>query len=151
MTTKCPECGAELAPGKDCEDFFNLCLAHEYENPVSYGRVHHLTVACYMLQHNAYSREGWLAARDLVAQSLQHGMTPAELLKEKRSSVDSGSRKWSITRGKKIPGFDRIVWTRTIAAVRLDDPETYCADVKLWAASVLADTESRIRELEAGR
>ncbi len=53
MTNKCPECGAELPPGERCEERFNLCLALEYENPAAYGRVHHLTVACYMLQHNA--------------------------------------------------------------------------------------------------
>lgn len=151
MTNKCPECGAELPPGELCEDRFNLCLAHEYENPVSYGQVHHLMVACYMLQHNRYSREGWLGARQIVFQSLKQGATPAELRKRNRQRVDSGHRKWSVTRGERIPGFERIAWTRTIADVRMDNPETYCADVKLWATSVLADTESLVRELDTGR
>jgi hypothetical protein len=43
-------------------------MALEYENPSAYGAVHHLTVACYMLQHNAYSRDVWLEARKMLAQ-----------------------------------------------------------------------------------
>jgi hypothetical protein len=95
-----------------------------------------------MLQHNAYSREAWVEARKMVAQCIQDGVTPAEIREMNRSKFDRGRRKWSVTKGAKLAEFDTIVWSRTIADVRLDDPEVYCADVKLWAMSVLSDSQS---------
>ncbi len=61
--------------------------------------------------------------------------------------VDDGHRNWSITKGIKLAEFDTIVWSRTLADVRTDDPETYCSDVSLWAGSILEDTESLILKL----
>jgi hypothetical protein len=58
-----------------------------------------------------------------------------------RSRFDSAHRAWSVTSGPKLEGFDTLVWSRTIADVRLDDPETYYADIRLWAVSVMRDTE----------
>jgi hypothetical protein len=40
-----------------------------------------------------------------------------------------------------MAGLDGIIWTRTIADVRLDSAEAYREDVLRWAESVLADTE----------
>jgi hypothetical protein len=146
MTIKCPQCGAEYAAGGDCGSRFNLCLALEYENPSAYGAVHHLTVICYMLQHNVYSHESWLKAIEMLRGFIQQGVTPADVRKRTRGELDSGRRKWSVTKGARFPKFKDITWTRTVADVRLDSPETYCADVTLWAASILADTEPFIRE-----
>ena len=114
----------------------------EFENPATFGAVHHLTVACYMLQHNGYSREGWLEVRKMVAQFVEEGVKPAEVRKRNQSRFDSRQREWSITKGPKLAEFDTITWSRTIADVRLDDPQSYCADVECWAESVLADTET---------
>jgi hypothetical protein len=102
-----------------------------------------------MLQHSEYSREGWLGARKLLDQFIQHGLAPTNARKQNRKQVDSGNRKWNITKGAKIPQVDQVKWTRTIADVRLDSAENYCGDVKRWATSILADTESLIRELSA--
>jgi hypothetical protein len=126
-----------------------LCLAKEFENPTTYGAVHHLTVACYMLQHNEYSREGWLGTRHLLAQFINEGKTPAEVRQQNRHKLDSGQRKWRVTKGAKI-STDGINWTRTIADVRLDNPKVYCADIELWAKSVLADTEKMVGEVLSG-
>ncbi|MCB0192999.1 MAG: hypothetical protein KDJ65_13730 [Anaerolineae bacterium] len=62
MSQKCLHCGANIQPNESCRDRFDLCLALEFENPIAFGAVHHLTVACYMLQHNAYARDVWLEA-----------------------------------------------------------------------------------------
>jgi hypothetical protein len=140
MPPSCPLCGAEFPAGEQCRDRFDLCLAKELENPATYGAVHHLTVACYMLQHNAYSRQGWLGTRELLVQFIEQDKTPAEVRAQNRRKLDSHQRKWSITKGERI-STEGLTWTRTIAAVRLDNPDTYCADVELWAKSVLADTE----------
>jgi len=149
MTHKCPQCGAEYTSDEGCRDRFDLCMALEYENPTAWGSVHHLTVACYMLQHNAYSREVWLEARKMLAQFIQGGITPSDVRKRNRSRFDSAHRAWSVTKGPKLAEFDAIVWSRTIADVRLDDPETYCSDVRLWAISVLRDTESLFQGRES--
>jgi len=142
MSQKCPQCGAEFPSGEQCRDRFDLCLAMEFENPVTFGAVHHLTVACYMLQHNAYSRDVWLEARKMLAQFVQKGVTPAAMRRQNRSRFDSGRRTWSVTKGAKLSEFDTITWSRTIADVRLDYPEVYCTDVKQWAKSILEDTTS---------
>lgn len=148
MSQKCPQCGGEFPPDEQCRDRFDLCLAMEFENPTTYGAVHHLTVACYMLQHNAYSRDAWLEARKMIAQFTQEGITPAEMRKQNRSRFDSGQRTWRVPKGAKLSEFDAIVWSRTIADVRLDNPVIYCADVELWASSVLADTQILVQALQ---
>jgi hypothetical protein len=45
---------------------------------------------------------------------------------------------------------EQIVWTRTVADVRADTPEHYCADVRAWAAAVLVDTAALIQTLNRG-
>src|SRR5512143_2086082 len=102
MPRTCPQCGATCPAGETCQQRFEACLALEYENPGTYGAVHLLTVACYRLQHNLYSRQGWLEARRLVAQNLHLGSSPVEIRKHNQSKLDSGQRKWSVTKGEKL-------------------------------------------------
>lgn len=149
MNVNCSQCSAGFPPGETCRDRFDLCLAKEFEHPDTYGAVHYFTVACYMLQHNEYSRQAWLDTRAGLAQVLRQGLTPAALRKQNRQKLDSSQRKWKVTRGERIPEVDAIDWTRTIADVRLDSPEVYCADVKQWANSLLSDTDALVQELGA--
>jgi hypothetical protein len=142
--TICPQCGAPLTPGETCRDRFNLGQAHEMEDPANFA-VHHLSVPSYMLQHNVYSREGWLNAREGLRQFVEDGLVPADARRRNRIRLDSGHRSWSVTRGPKLPGVERIHWTFTVADVRLDTPEHYCADVRRWAESVLADSANLVR------
>jgi hypothetical protein len=102
---RCPVCGAEFPSGETCRKRFERCLTLDYEHPESYGAVHHLVVACYMLQHNQYSRRGWLEARALVADVVRHGLTPADIRKRNRRSFDSGHRQWKIHAGRKDGRF----------------------------------------------
>jgi hypothetical protein len=137
---KCPSCGAQFLSNETCRERFEYCLTLDYEQPESYGTVHHLVVACYMLQHNQYSRRGWLEARALVEDAIQHGTALADIRKRNRRSYDSSQREWKLTQGEKMAGVDSIQWTRTIADVRMDSAETYAETVWLWAQAVLADT-----------
>jgi hypothetical protein len=93
-----------------------------------------------MLQHNLYSREAWLETRALVRQTIGQEYTPADIRKMNRDGLDSGVRKWSITKGAKLAEFATIRWSRTIADIRLENPEGYVSDVKQWAVDVLDDT-----------
>lgn len=141
MTQNCHQCGATYPTDESCQDRFYLCLALEYENPAAFGAVHHLTVTCFMLQHNAYARNGWLEARNILAQFVHSGVEPAQIRRQLHSQRNSRHRAWSVTKGTKLAELDTILWTRTIADVRFDDPAIYCADVTQWAMSILADTE----------
>jgi spermidine synthase len=142
--------GATLPSGEACEDRFNITQLKELEDPAYYA-VHHLSVLCYMLQHNAYSREGWMAVRDLLLQFVHRDLTPAMARQQNRVRLDNGHRTWSITKGAKLPGVKATAWTFTIAGVRLDTAEVYCADVRRWAESIVEDSEPLIRNLDTAR
>ena len=140
MSTKCPVCGAILPDGTICRELFDLSQIKEIEQP-DYYAVHHLSVLCYMLQHNIYSRSGWLGGRNLLFQFVSGVLTPAAARRKNRKKLDSRKRSWSLTKGEKLPGVESVIWTLTIADIRLDTAEHYCADVRRWAECVLADTE----------
>jgi hypothetical protein len=146
VAQRCPDCGAEFATGEQCRERFDLCLAKELEHPATYGLVHHLTVICYMLQHQGYSRLGWLEARELLVKFIRQGQTPAGVRRQNRQRLDSRRRTWSVTRGEKF-SIAGESWSRTIADVRLDNAEVYQTDVTLWARAVLADTEKLLPDL----
>jgi hypothetical protein len=132
-------CGAALPEGVTCEEVYFAGQAQEQADP-AYYTVHHLSVPCYMLQHNAYSARGWRAVRDLLRRFVEEGLTPEQARQEMQGQA-AGSRKgWSLTRGEKLAGVAEIHWSRTVADVRLDSPEHYCADVLAWARSILEDT-----------
>lgn len=147
MTQNCLQCGADILSGGQCRDRFDQCLALEFENPATFGRVHFLTVTCYMLQHNAYSKEAWLETRKLLAQFIQEGISPANMSKKYQQKLDNSRRNWSITKGTKLTEFDTIHWSRTIADIRLDSPELYCVDVERWAGSIVNDTEAVVQKV----
>jgi hypothetical protein len=143
----CPHCGATSSANETCEDRFNAVLAVELAAP-AYFAVHQLLVISYMLQHNGYSREAWLGMRRLLVQFLA-GLTSEEFRRRDSAALDSGRRTHSITRGPKLAEVDQIVWTRTIAEVRLDTAEHYRADVRAWAESVARDSETLVRLVDA--
>jgi hypothetical protein len=74
------------------------------------------------------------------------GSTLALARQQNRARFDSRHRTWSLTKGARLPGVETIAWTRTIADVRLDTAALYCADVRRWAESVLADSEQLVRD-----
>lgn len=144
MAHTCPHCGATYPTNETCEERFNQLLAVELADS-EYFAVHQLAVPSYMLQHNAYSREGWLGTRQHLTK-LAGGLEPAEARRQLRRSMDSDVRDYSITKGPKLAGVEAIIWSRTIAAIRLDTAAHYCADVQAWAESVIADSETLMRK-----
>jgi hypothetical protein len=146
MLQKCPLCGAENERAGQCRERFEACLALEFENP-AYGAVHHLTVPSYMLQHNEYSRQAWIETWKLLDRFVNQGMTPAAMRQMMAAKFEGKPRKWRFSRGEKLAEFNTIVWSRTIADVRLDDPAVYCADVQRWAASIVADARDLMQML----
>lgn len=143
MPYTCSQCGATYSTDETCEDRFNARQALELMDP-AYFAVHHLSVPCFMLQHNRYSREGWIKVRQVLVGFL-NGLTPEEARRQSRRAVDSGNRTYSFTKGPKLASIEAITWTCTIADVRLDAAEHYCGDVRAWAESIVRDSEEIMR------
>jgi hypothetical protein len=77
---RCPDCGAEQRAGESCEECFHALLAFEAERPEAFGAVHHLTVACYYVQHpRGYSSATLRAWRELIADALDDTASVAQL------------------------------------------------------------------------
>ena len=136
----CSLCGAAPRDGRSCREQFRALLALEYEDPATYGVVHHLTVLCYLLQHPySYSDEAldwvWTALEGSVTQ----GWTADDLRRRARQLVDAGTS----GRGNNQPAHDRqqIAWPVTVADVFRDDPRGHRERVWTWARSILAHRE----------
>jgi hypothetical protein len=132
---RCPECNARWINAPTCEEHFHQMLFWEAENP-ALGEVHHLAVLCYYLQHpSLYSPEGLNEARRLLAEFVEHGMSPAEVRKRNRVRLDSGKRDWKIKATATSHGsYDPpIPWTMTAADVVVGGAESYCDRVRQWA------------------
>lgn len=143
MQSRCPRCGARPAHTY-YQNYFVTCQAQEFEQP-AYFSVHHISVPCYLLQYNRYSREGWLVTRERLLQYVNSEASPSMIADSDCRKFDNGHRTWSFTKGEKLAGVEDIVWSRTIADVRLDTAEHYCADVLAWGKSILSDTEALIQ------
>ncbi|MGA9190946.1 MAG: DUF5946 family protein [Anaerolineales bacterium] len=148
MKSLCPRCGAQLPDTESCQNRFDLTQTKELGAPEFY-QVHHLSVPCYMLQHNTYSAEGWLAVRELLKQFVFQGLSAEEARRQNREMMDTGHRTWSLRKGPKLQDVDKIRWHLTVADVRQDSAEHYCADVRRWAISVLTDSAELVDSLHS--
>lgn len=89
----CDQCGADQSDGVSCEACFHALLAYENEHPVAFGAVHHLTVACYFLQHpRGYRKEVLEMWRALVADSLDGRVTTRALQRRASRRFDGSTR-----------------------------------------------------------
>jgi hypothetical protein len=143
MPVVCSLCGAQLGSDAQCQERFNQCLALEFTHPISFGAVHHLTVPCYLLQHNQYSHQAWLEARKLLQLTLEQQFSPQQLRQYLQHKL-IGTRE-NIRHDHGFAGFNQIVWSRTIADIRLDSEQRYCDDILAWAKSILTDSASVIQ------
>lgn len=123
----CVHCGVD-----DCAATFHQCLVLDFTDP-GYGLVHHLTVAAYMLQHNAYSDEMADTMARFVLRHLDE--PPGEATKrEIRRATDGGQR---VTRREDAKPINPDGgWTHTVADVDLGSAAAYRATVRTWADAV---------------
>jgi hypothetical protein len=137
MDERCKDCGAILADGALCEGYFHQMLFWEAEEPAN-GRVHHLTVLCYHLQHPAlYSPEGLAYGRQLLRRFVVEGESPQTVRQRSGAAVDSGKRQWKIKGTDESHGFYpvQVSWPMNAADVVAGGIENYCENVKKWAAA----------------
>jgi hypothetical protein len=113
-------------------------LFWESKNPDNWA-VHHLTVACYHIQHpSLYSPEALDYAKGLLEAFLIEGRSPDEVRKRNRAQVDSGRRTWKIKGTPDRHGAHpyAVAWTMSTADVIAGGADNYCANVQRWAWSI---------------
>jgi hypothetical protein len=127
------------ADGQTCESYFHQMLFWEAEDPVL-GKVHHLAVLCYYLQHpHLYSPEGLRWAVQLLVAFVEQGAAPAEMRQRERDKLASDKRAWKIAATSAAQGgyANPVAWTMTAADVVAGGATGYIANVEAWAASML--------------
>jgi hypothetical protein len=136
---RCAQCAAPNVDGVTCRDCFDLMLAFENENPAAFGAVHHLTVACYFLQHPAgYTDAALNVWHQAVADGLDGRATTYEL-QRRAGRLFAGSvrvRDSSATPRSWWP----TTWPRTVFDVlrpgETIDAPTYVQRTAQWASAV---------------
>lgn len=140
MSERCAECGALLDAGSTCQATFEEFLALEYTNP-AYGRVHFLTVACFMIQHRRYSDQALGGIYELLRAYFEEQLTDQQLRQRTASSIGHSSRTWKITRQAGDPPLPFVAWSMTISDVarHMQHPDEYCERITAWARVTLQE------------
>lgn len=138
MAEHCPHCGAVLVNGNSCEDVFNSLLALEFSDS-EYGKVHLLTVACYMIQHQQYSDEGLIWIYRQLTRFLYESVPVEHIRREARWETDNRQRNWHMRREPGSASLPEIRWEITIQEVAPSTtaPEQYCRTVTNWARATV--------------
>jgi len=143
---RCLECGATRTEGVSCLDCFHALLAYENEHPPAFGAVHHLTVACYYLQHpTGYAAAALEMWRSLLADALEKGTRPAEFLRRASATFEGATRARDPDAG--IPDGWPSSWPVTVRDVLTPDESPaaseYIARAMRWARSTRTTLSER--------
>jgi len=132
----CAICGADWRAGLTCEDAYHTLLAREFSDPMA-GQVHHLTVICYMIQHDRYSAAAAAWARDMLEKLVVRGLSVADLSAAARSIVHTKTT--PIARDPNAPPLVQPThaWRMTVVdAGRAVNAEEHAVLVTTWARAV---------------
>jgi hypothetical protein len=91
MSGICSLCSAATNIDLTCQDRFNEFLALEFSNP-AYGKVHMLTVSCFMIQHQRNSDPALIWMQEKLSDVLENGVVPSDIRLQMTSDVDQGKR-----------------------------------------------------------
>ena len=136
--TTCPECGADWSVGYTCQDVFDEFLILEFTD-AGYGKVHFLTVACFMVQHGRYSDDGLRWIRGKLREHLEDGKPVHEIRADASGEADQSKRSWKVTRQKNEPPLPKIDWEMTITDIpgTYNSAEEYCQRIEQWGRVTL--------------
>jgi len=140
----CNDCGAELAEGKSCEDYFHELLAVESQVPGSAGELpHFFAVASYNLQHPSAFMPAALAGLRRSLADILAGRAKLDDARKRASHEAEGSTRVLRRDGVDLsPQDDALLatwprqWPMTVRDVCGVSPEQYVERVRLWAMSV---------------
>ena len=144
MALACNDCGAELAEGKSCEDYFHELLAVESQVPGSAGELpHFFAVASYNLQHpSAFMPAALTELRRTLADILA-GRAKMDDARIRARQGAEGSTPVLRPAGLDLSSHDDALlanwpsqWPMTVRDVCGVPPEQYVERVRLWAMSV---------------
>lgn len=142
MATICPECGDALKDASSCQEIFDSFLAMEFSDP-TYGKVHMLTVACFMIQHGRYSDASLVWIEQQLREHLENDKPIEQIRQDAARSASQASRKEKILRYPGAPNLPAIHWSMRIGTVasHYHDAESYCQLVQQWARATLAEMQ----------
>lgn len=121
---RCPSCGA-----LDCEASFHACLAADFSDP-AYGRVHHLVVPAYGLQHGWYTVHAETRMVEFVLDHLDRPPTDHE--RRRIRAVADGP----VQVRARQPRRRHLDWEQHVGDVDRTSAAAYVATVRRWARSV---------------
>lgn len=136
----CTRCGATPRAGLTCRDAFNQLLAFEFADREAFGPVHHLTVACYYLQHpDGYSDDVRAVWRRLISAPEAGREFAVSTMAATRDQFEGAARVREP--GREPPEWWPRHWTHTaLDALAVDEADRTAAGhvrrVRAWAVSV---------------
>lgn len=146
---RCPDCGALVTAVRTCRSAFDELLAFEFITPEAFGPVHHLTVACYYLQHptghGEVVRARWL---ELLKDPDAGRAGAVRIMADMRAAFDGATRVREA--GAEAP----VWWPRRWRLTALDalppkgeamTAEGHVRRVSAWAEGVREEVERRER------
>jgi len=136
----CPECGATIAKGTSCRDYLNEMIKWDFEDFNGAGKVHHLTVLSYNLQHpSVYSQKGLENGISSLQKFILHPDSFKEHDESNRKELASDVRDWKITGTPENHAEYPIKpnWTVLPSDVVRGGLDLYVENVKKWSKSVL--------------
>jgi len=143
----CEQCGSPLVGSERCRGFFDKLLALEFEDRDAFAE-HHLTVACYQLQHpKGFSGEAVEAWCEVVRASLEYGTPPTAIRRAMSARFEGATQ---VRReGSHVAVWWPRRWPMTVRDVvqpeeQIASAATHVQLVRTWAKSVL-DTLDRSR------
>jgi hypothetical protein len=147
MVYTCIKCGAVFDIDENCDDRFNTIQIKELDD-TEYYKVHHLSVPCFMLQHNNYSKKGWIEVYKLLEQFVNNGLKPEFAKVMIQNKFKYLKRNWSITKGEKLIEIGQIKWRFTITDIKYNTAEEYCNSITKWAKNIIEDAEEIIKKIK---
>ena len=136
---RCPECGSLLENVTECREYLNEMVKWDFEDFTGVGRVHHLTVLSYNLQHpSVYSPKGLEDAKGSLKEFLANPESFKEHDARNRRTLSSDARDWKITGTLEDHAKYSMMpqWTITASDVVKGGLPNYVENVKKWAESV---------------
>ncbi|MCE9643052.1 MAG: DUF5946 family protein [Candidatus Andersenbacteria bacterium] len=141
---QCVECGAPLDDGKECRDYLHEMITWDFEDFNGVGKIHHLTVLAYNLQHpSLYSRKGLENAKVSLQEFVRNPSSFREHDELHKESLASDVRDWKITGTAEDRGAYPVKpdWTILASDVVRGGLGAYVDNVKKWSESVLSALE----------
>ncbi|MDB4991920.1 MAG: uncharacterized protein JWL75_165 [Parcubacteria group bacterium] len=140
MNGHCPECGAPLEGKTECREYLNEMIKWDFEDFTGVGKIHHLTVLSYNLQHpNLYSSKGLQNAIESLTEYMQNPMDYTAHGTRDREKLASDIRDWKITGTAEDHGAyaTKPEWKMLASDVVAGGLVHYVENVKKWSQSVL--------------